>query len=453
MVKSKVLLVDDDIAVRAAMREFLESLEYEVTEVGHCEEARNAFRVFRPDAAIMDYSLPDGTALDLLPQLKSLYPSVPLILLTGQGSIELAVRAVKEGAEQFLTKPVQMSTVAVVLERALLNQRNLQKQMAGSARDQRGSINPFLGSSPATREVCEQAQRVAASDYPVLLTGETGSGKGVLARWIHENGSRSDEAFVDLNCAGFARELLESELFGHEQGAFTGALKAKPGLFEVAHRGSIFLDEIGDMDLQLQPKLLKVLEERRFRRLGDTKERQSNVRLIAATHQDLKQLVREGKFRSDLYFRVSTIVIRVPSLRERTEDIPELAQRFLEHARVEVGRPQINFSSEAVQALCQYQWPGNVRELKNIVERAVLLAAGDVIQRRDLVLDVEETPSPTVTHYHMTLRDLERSHIEKVLAEEKGHISRTASRLGIARSSLYSKIKTLGLESVLVETE
>jgi len=452
MVKSKVLLVDDDVAVRAALREFLESLDYEVTDVGNCNGARDAFRIFRPDAAIMDYSLPDGTALDLLPHLKSLYPSVPLILLTGQGSIELAVRAVKEGAEQFLTKPVQLSTVAVVLERALQNQRNLQKQLAGNARDRREGFNPFAGSSMAARELAEQAKRVAGSDYPVLLTGETGSGKGVLARWLHDNSARSDEAFVDLNCAGFARELLESELFGHEQGAFTGAVKAKAGLFEVAHRGSIFLDEIGDMDLQLQPKLLKVLEEKRFRRLGDTKERNSNVRLIAATHQDLRQLVRDSKFRSDLYFRVSTILIRVPPLRERSEDISDLAERFLDRARSDVGRPQMSFSPEALDALHTYQWPGNVRELKNVVERAALLAHSNKIGRKDLHLDVDAIPSAQHEDSRLTLRDLERNHIEKVLAEERGHMGRTATRLGIARSSLYSKIKTLGLDVVLAES-
>jgi DNA-binding NtrC family response regulator len=451
MVKSKILLVDDDLAVRAAMREFLQSLDYEVTEVGNCEGARDAFRICRPDAAIMDYSLPDGTALDLLPSLKALYPSVPLILLTGQGSIELAVRAVKEGAEQFLTKPVQLSTVEVVLERALTNQRNLQKQLAGSNRDKRERTDPFLGSSAAARELLDQAQRVAGSDYPVLLTGETGSGKGVFARWLHDRSARCEEAFVDLNCAGLPRELLESELFGHEQGAFTGAVKAKAGLFEVAHRGTVFLDEIGDMDLQLQPKLLKVIEEKRFRRLGDTRERQCNVRLLAATHQDVKQLVRDGKFRSDLYFRISTIVVRVPPLRERAQDIPELAASFLARASVDVGRPRITLSDEALHTLSVYTWPGNIRELKNVIERAALLSRNEIISARDLHLDYERLPQNHNNQSHLTLRELERTHIQNVLAEEKGHMGRTASRLGIARSSLYSKIKTLGIESELAE--
>ncbi len=451
MLKSKVLLVDDDVSIRAALSEFLQSTDYEITEVGSCEAAQEAFRTFRPDAAIMDYSLPDGTALDLLPTLKALYPSVPLILLTGQGSIELAVRAVKEGAEQFLTKPVQLSTVAVVLERALTNQRNLQKQLAGTSRESRKKTDPFQGTSPASRELSEQAQRVAKSDYSVLITGETGTGKGVLARWLHDNSARAEEAFVDLNCAGFPRDLLESELFGYEQGAFTGAVKAKAGLFEFAHRGTVFLDEIGDMDLQLQPKLLKVLEERRFRRLGNTRERQSNVRLVAATHQDLKNLVRTGRFRSDLYFRIGTIIIRMPALRERTLDIPDLAAGFLEQASIEVGRPKITLSDEAVFTLQRYDWPGNIRELKNVIERAALLTRTDIISTRDLHLDHDQMTQGKGLNSQLTLRELERTHIQHILSEEKGNMGRTATRLGIARSSLYSKLKTLGIASNLAD--
>src|SRR5208282_3185564 len=248
-----------------------------------------------PDAAILDYSLPDGTALDLLPHLKQSHPSVPLILLTGNGSIQLAVQAIKEGAEQFFTKPVEMSAIAVVLERALKNQRNQQKQFVGKAREKRESVDPFLGTTAAIREVAEQAERVCLSHCPILIAGETGSGKGVLAKWLHDHSSRAEEPFVDLNCAGFGRDLLETELFGHEVGAFTGAVQRKVGLLEVAQRGTVFLDEIGDMDLQIQPKLLKILEEQRFRRLGAVQERQLDVRLIAASHEDLAQLVRQKK--------------------------------------------------------------------------------------------------------------------------------------------------------------
>jgi DNA-binding NtrC family response regulator len=301
MAKKCIVVGEDDQAIRGALSEFLESRDYEVVQAINCAGIRQAFQHASPDAAILDYSLPDGTALDLLPHLKQSHPSVPLILLTGNGTIQLAVRAIKEGAEQFFTKPVEMAAIAVVLERVLKNQRNHQKQLAGKAREKRETADPFLGTSAAIREVAEQAERVGLSHCPVLITGETGSGKGVLAKWLHDHSSRVEEPFVDLNCAGFGRELLETELFGHEVGAFTGAVQRKVGLLEVAQRGTAFLDEIGDMDLQVQPKLLKILEEKRFRRLGDVQERQLDVRLIAASHQDLAEMVRQKKFRSDLY--------------------------------------------------------------------------------------------------------------------------------------------------------
>src|SRR4030095_6145073 len=229
----------------------------------------------------------------------------PLLVLTAHGSIDLAVRAIKEGAEQFLTKPLELPALQVILQRLIQKQRNHQNQLASKSRQVRQAIDPFIGVSPAIHTLAEQAKRVLMTESPVLILGETGSGKGVLARWLHENSPRADEAFVDLNCAGLSRELLENELFGHEKGAFTSATTSKQGLFEVAHRGTIFLDEIGDVDLQIQPKLLKVLEEQRFRRVGDVRDRQVDVRLIAATHQDLSDLVRQKRFRDDLYFRVS----------------------------------------------------------------------------------------------------------------------------------------------------
>ncbi len=277
---------------------------------------------------------PMGRALDLLPNLKKSHPAVPLIVLTGNGTIPLAVEAIKEGAEQFFTKPVQMSAIAVVLERALKNQRNQQKELAGRARDERNSVDPFLGSSSRIRQLAEEADLVCASHCPLLIAGETGAGKGVLARWLHDHSPRAEEPFVDLNCAGFRGELLETELFGHELGAFTGAVQRKIGLLEVAQRGTAFLDEIGDMDVQIQPKLLKILEEKRFRRLGEVQERQLDVRLIAASHQNIAELVQQKKFRGDLYFRVSTVVLQVPPLRERLEDIPVLAQHFFERATI-----------------------------------------------------------------------------------------------------------------------
>lgn len=445
MPKKQIVVGEDDRAIRGALNEFLQSLDYEVIEASSCEAIRVAFRASCPDAAILDYSLPDGTALDLLPYLRQSYPSVPLILLTGNGTIQLAVRAIKEGAEQFLTKPVEMAAIAVVLERALKNQRNHQKQLAGRARERRETVDPFLGTSAAIRQVAEQAERVCCSHCPVLIAGETGSGKGVLAKWLHDHSPRSDEPFVDLNCAGFGRELLETELFGHEVGAFTGAVQRKLGLLEVAQRGTVFLDEIGDMDLQIQPKLLKILEEKRFRRLGDTQERQLDVRLIAASHEDLAQLVQQKKFRSDLYFRVNTVILRVPPLRERLEDIPLLAQHFFQRVAVDLGRLHLTLSDHTLETLKVYSWPGNIRELKNVIERAVLLATGETIRPRDLHLEFHGKAPVNGDESLLTFREIQQLHIEKALTAERGNVGRAAARLEMTRSTLYNKMRTFGI--------
>ena len=445
MSKKKIVIGEDDKAIRFALSEYLRSLEYETIEATTCEAIRGAFKSSSPDAAILDYSLPDGTALDLLPYLRQSYPSVPIILLTGNGSIPLAVQAIKDGAEQFLTKPVQMAALGIVLERALENQRNHRKQLAGKAREKRETVDPFLGTSASIRELAEQAEKIAGSHCPVLISGETGSGKGVLARWLHQHSLRAEEAFVDMNCAGFGRELLESELFGHEAGAFTGAVQRKLGLLEVAQRGTVFLDEIGDMDVQIQPKLLKILEEKRFRRLGDVHERQLDIRLIAASHQDLGELVRQKKFRSDLYFRVSTVTIRMPSLHERLDDIPVIAHHFFQRAATDLGKAHLSLSDQAVEKLVSYEWPGNIRELKNVIERAILLASGDTIKPRDLHLEFEEKALGNEDGAQLTLREVQQLHISRALNAEQGNIARTAGRLGITRSALYNKIKTFGL--------
>jgi transcriptional regulator with PAS, ATPase and Fis domain len=271
--------------------------------------------------------------------------------------------------------------------------------------------------------------------------GETGTGKGVLARWLHDNSPRTEEAFVDLNCAGLSRELLETELFGHEKGAFTSATASKQGLFEVAHRGTIFLDEIGDVDIQIQPKLLKVLEDKRFRRVGDIRDRQVDVRLIAATHQDIGQLVREKKFRDDLYFRVSTIPLAFPPLRERVEDIPVMAEYLLEKFAIDLGRGEIKLEPDTMQALMAYSWPGNVRELRNVIERAVLLSEQKTITLNELHFDGHARARTSNTDPRLTLLELEKHHIESILQEERGRVEKAAKRLGIPRSSLYQKIK------------
>jgi DNA-binding NtrC family response regulator len=439
--------VDDEPGLRFGIRDFLELQGYEIDEAESCREAQEIFRTSRPDIVIADYMLPDGTALDLLPRLKEINPDIPLLILTAHGSIDLAVRAIKEGAEQFLTKPLELPALMVILKRLLENQRNRHKQLASRSRQVRHALDPFIGVSSRIRALAEQAKKVLATESPILILGETGTGKGVLARWLHENSPRGEEAFVDLNCAGLSRELLETELFGHEKGAFTSATASKQGLFEVAHRGTIFLDEIGDVDLQIQPKLLKVLEDKRFRRVGDVRDRQVDVRLIAATHQDIGQLVREKAFRDDLYFRVSTIPLAFPSLRERVEDIPIMAHYLLDKVATDLGRGDIQLEPDSIKALQTYSWPGNVRELRNVIERAVLLSEQKNIRLQDLHFDGHTRPRASYLDSNLTLDELEKQHIERVLIEERGRVEKAATRLGIPRSSLYQKIKKYQLTS------
>jgi transcriptional regulator with PAS, ATPase and Fis domain len=312
-------------------------------------------------------------------------------------------------------------------------------------RQDREAPDPFIGASPAIQSLAEHAHKVLSSESPILLLGETGTGKGVLAKWIHQNGPRADEPFVDLNCAGLSKEFLETELFGHEKGAFTGAVASKPGLLEVAHRGVVFLDEIGDMDPSVQPKLLKSLEEKRIRRMGDVNDRRVDIHLIAATHLDLALAVREKTFRSDLYFRINTIPLTIPPLRERREDIPLLARDLLKRLSTDVGRGPFELSEDAKNALRQHAWPGNIRELRNILERAILLSDQSMLLPRHLRFDSHSLADPITTDTSLTLVEMEQRYIEQVLAEEKGHVDQAARRLGVPRSSLYQKIKKYGI--------
>ncbi|MBK6778553.1 MAG: sigma-54-dependent Fis family transcriptional regulator [Gemmatimonadetes bacterium] len=444
MARNRILIVDDDAAIRFGLRDFLETRGYRVEEAATALAAEQAFRAAPPDAVISDYRLPDGDALQLLPRLRAIADQVPVILLTGHGSVELAVQAMKEGAEHFLTKPVTLPALLVVLERSLEHQRNRQQQLARKARQERRTVDPFLGTSAAIRTLAAEARRVAGAERPVYLRGETGTGKGVVARWLHAHGPRADEAFVDLNCAGLPRELVESELFGHERGAFTGAVQSKVGLLDLAHRGTLFLDEIGDMEPALQPKFLKVLEEQRFRRVGDVRDRQVDLQLIAATHQDLAARVTGGQFRGDLYFRISTLPLAVPALRDRVEDIPALARVLLDGLAQDIGRPAIGLAPDALAALAHYPWPGNIRELRNVLERAALLGDGTELRAADLRFEAGFGAPPAAAAPDLgglTLKELERQQIERVLREEKGKVEPAARRLGIPRSSLYQKLK------------
>lgn len=441
MRSNRILIVDDEPAVRFGLREFLQRNGYQIEEAEDFQQARRMVSAANHDAIIADYKLPDGTALDLLASMKEIGANVPLVVLTGHGSTELAVAAIKAGAEQFLTKPVQLPTLHTILERTLERSPKHPRESASISVRVRHAIDPFIGTSAAIRALASQARRFLNTESPVLILGETGTGKGVLAKWLHENSPRTQEAFVDLNCAGLSRELLETELFGHEKGAFTSANSPKRGLFEVAHRGTIFLDEIGDVDFQIQPRLLKVLEDKRFRRVGDTRDRQVDVRLIAATHQNVVQLVRENKFRGDLYFRISAMPLSFPALRERKEDIPILANSLLEKVAADLERGEMHFDVACLRALQEYSWPGNVRELRNVIERAVLLTDKKVLTFNDVSFESGSTNVLPALESHFTLLELEKHYIEKVLHDERGRVEKAAVRLGIPRSSLYQKIK------------
>jgi len=452
-VADRVLLVEDQEPLRLAVREYLAKRGFDVVQAANCEDARRVFADTHPTIAVLDYHLPDGTALDLLSDFKQRDPFVPLVILTAFGSIDLAVDAIKAGADQFLTKPVELAALTVVIQRAIEARKDRQKQLAGKSKQERDAVNPFLGSSAAIRKLEEQARRVLDADSPVLIQGETGTGKTLLARWIHGHSRRADEAFVDLNCAGLSRELLETELFGHEKGAFTGAVASKTGLFEVAHRGTMFLDEIGDVDPVIQPKLLKVLEDKQFRRLGDVRDRKVDVRLLAATHQELAVLVREKKFRSDLYFRISTIPLNVPPLRERREDIRVLAEKLLQSAVAEMGKSGVTLKPDAIEAMERYSWPGNIRELRNVIERAVLLSGSRELSRRDLLFETESESADAWPGGEMTLDQLERNYIERVLQQCGGKVVDAAKRLDIPKSTLYQKLKQYQIESSRSPTE
>ncbi|HEY1551951.1 MAG TPA: sigma-54 dependent transcriptional regulator [Kofleriaceae bacterium] len=431
----RILVIDDESRVRAGLRRYFEANGFDVNEADSSKAAEQAFRSSPPDLALLDYGLPDCNGLELMPLLKQIDERVPIVMLTGQASIDLAVQAVKQGAEHFLEKPVKLPALLVIVRRVLESYRNRRKTIAVRAHQGRHQLDPFVGTSSAIQAFSDDAHRILDSHAPVLIQGETGTGKGVLAAWLHAHGPRAEEAFVDINCAGLSREFMESELFGHERGAFTGAASAKLGLLDVAHRGTAFLDEIGEIDPALQPRLLKVLEEKRFRRLGDVRDHVVDVRLIAATNRDLGKLSRDGGFRSDLYYRINTVALTIPALRARVEDVPLLARQVAAN----LGAGHVDFTHAALVALGSYAWPGNIRELRNVIERALLHANGaSVLDASDLRFD---RSADVADDSDLTLDELERRHIERVLRRESGSVEAAATRLGISRSSLYVRLK------------
>lgn len=451
--KGTVLIVDDDASIRFGVKHFLAQQGWRVAEAACAEELWARLKETTPEVLILDHRLPDATALEIFPRLGAFGPPPPTIVLTGFGSIELAVQTIQAGASQFLTKPVDLAVLATVVERlAAARRAEVYEQLE---RERKPRLDPFLGTSRHIREVRALAERVAASDVTVLILGETGTGKGVLARWIHDHSPRAGRAFVDLNCASLGGELLSSELFGHEKGAFTGAHERKLGLVEIAHRGTLFLDEIGDLSADVQAKLLKVLEERRVRRVGGTADIPVELRLISATNRNLAAAADAGRFRLDLYYRIAALPIVLPPLRERREDIPALAQALLASLASSAAHKR-ELAPDALAKLQEHHWPGNIRELRNVLERAVLLSHSPVLRADDLPVlpagptsrrgqaeTVEEAPDAPLR----SLAEVEREHIERVLRAVGGHVQRAAEILGIPRSTLYQKLKRFRLKS------
>jgi DNA-binding NtrC family response regulator len=445
--ENRILVVEDDALTQEFLFEGLRREGFEVLRADGVSNSCAEILKSPPNIILADYQLRDGTAFDLLAWLKAGDMQIPLIVLTGNASFDLAVEAVKNGAELFIPKPVDLRHLSTVLRRTLENVRNLQKSAVTRLERARYERDPFLGNSHAIQNLKKAAMRVCEANTTVLIQGETGTGKAVLARWLYKMGPRSNEPFVDLNCAGLSRDLLESELFGHQKGAFTGAITNKIGFLEAANHGTLFMDEIGEMDIQVQPKILKVVEEKQFYRLGDVRERRVDVQIIAATHRDLKQMAESGGFRRDLYYRISALCLRIPPLRDRKEDIPVITDKVLEQLSWDVKRGPLRISDSARLELERYPWPGNIRELRNVLERAALISENGVIDRTGLELETPVHPSaPTNGPYaNLTLKEMERLHIAQALASEQGNVIRAARRLGMPRSSLYAKIREHGL--------
>ncbi|MGD0228849.1 MAG: sigma-54 dependent transcriptional regulator [Syntrophorhabdales bacterium] len=428
-----VLLVDDDPAIQLAYSTFLTRSGYSVTTAGSISKADEALDGSNVDAILLDLILPDGSGLDWIEKARLRYPDVPLIIITGRNDISMAVEAIQKGANNYLTKPVNMKALDLFLKKCL--ELGTLRKRSNVCRRLAKNDEPYFGTSPAIQRMTKLASIAAEEEIIVLLQGETGTGKGVMARWIHEHSDRKTSPFVDVNCSNLRGELLASELFGHVRGAFTSAYQDRSGLIEIASGGTLFLDEIGDMDPSVQAQFLKVIEEKQYRRMGDTRTRHSNFRLICATNKNLQGEVRKGNFRLDLFFRLNVFPVVVPTLQERQEDIKGLIDRVL----IGSGLSCAGISDQAVRLLKSYPWPGNVRELRNVLERAVVLA------RRKTLLP-EHFPGLTPaggSQSTFNLNDLAEVKISQAIRDCEGDIKRAAEELGISRATLYRKLKRL----------
>jgi len=472
----RVLVVDDDAAIRTVVREALRREGHSVETAGSVAELKRAIRSFDPQVLVTDVILPDGNGLDMVPELLAEYPAMPIIVLSAQNTFTTAVRASEQGAFDYLPKPFDLAELGRAVEDALVVRGSKGK----TGQDAPGTISddlPLIGRSPPMQEVYRTITRVLSNDLSVLVLGESGTGKELVARAIHDFGPRASKPFVAINMAAIPRELIESELFGHERGAFTGAQSRVAGRFEQAQGGTLFLDEIGDMPLEAQTRLLRVLQSDEFSPVGSSRSIRADVRIIAATHKDLPQLIAENNFREDLYYRLNVVPIRLPPLRERIEDIGELSQYFLDRAAHD-GLPRKKLDPSAVDRLSRHRWPGNVRELENMMRRIAALAREDVIgaqlieaqlgQRSEIapvaeleaaaggLADAVEThlsryfaafgrDLPPDGMYDRILAEIERPLLSLSMAAVRGNQLKAAKMLGINRNTLRKKLTELGI--------
>ena len=446
-----ILIVDDEESIRLSLGGIMGDEGYEVSLAPDGEHALEMVRELGPDIVLLDIWMPGIDGLEVLTRLQKDNPGLPVIMISGHGNVETAVKATRLGAYDFIEKPLDMDKILLSVRNALEMGRLAKENLLLRAKAEPPKLT---GNSPAICAVRDAIQRVAPTESWVLITGENGTGKELVAHAIHRGSPRATKPMVDVNCAAIPEELIESELFGHEKGAFTGAQGRKRGKFDLAHGGTLFLDEIADMSLKTQAKILRILQEQRFERVGGTKTIQVDVRVLAATNKDLEKEIIEGRFREDLFHRLAVIPIRVPPLRERTEDIPDMVEEFLLEQAVKGRTRPKEFAPEAMDILAAHKWSGNVRELKNLVERLVILSPGQEIGPSDLPDNFRGAqagagalpPSLLSDDFKEAKAEFERFYLEKKLSQFEGNVSQTAEAIGLERSHLHKKLKALGLK-------
>ncbi|MBO8170877.1 MAG: sigma-54-dependent Fis family transcriptional regulator [Bacillaceae bacterium] len=466
MNEQRILIVDDEMTLRLSLKAGLEDQGYQVNAVANIQEAERVIKDFLPHIIFLDIRLPDGNGLDFLEQIKTTDPEIAVVIMTAYGDTKSTVRAIKSGAVDYINKPFELEEVQLLVNRTF-NHINLQSEVELYRQEKKSQTVSFIGVSPATEAFVRELERVAAvKDTTVLIRGETGTGKELAARYIHQKSERKERPFMAINCGALPANLIESELFGHEKGAFTGANQMKKGLFEWADGGTLFLDEIGELAPEMQVKLLRFLEERKFKRVGGFRDIQVDVRVIAATHRNLEQMVEENTFRSDLFYRLNVVPITLPPLREREQDILLLAEHFLDEYCYQMGRQPLQLTETVKQRLLQYAWPGNIRELKNMMERIAILQRDAYVGIEDLPKElvqlekddrtsVETSPPDTMVRddgtYEIRLsedgvslekmvEDLEKKYIEAALQKTRWNISQASALLGISRYALQRRI-------------